>query len=303
VSAQKNNPGDSTVVDAKAVSPGDGDSTSDEHIEELDPTYVVDVPPDEAGKESAPRSRKPPGGPAIKPVVEQRKVNTNLVRRGQGTRVVEPIRPNFAPEPPVGMANDEQLDGFRELRTRLLSMASSLHLPQFTTLIVPLKQASGASFVARNLAAAFTFQERRAALLVDCNLKHPTQHIALRTPNEAGLFDFLDEPYAQVDSLVHPTGIAGLHLLPAGHAHSRFREYFSSPAMRTLMNVFEQAQYYVFLDGPPALGSPDARILSDQADFVILVVGYGSGTADEIAKSAAMFEPSKFAGVVFNEAG
>src|SRR5205807_627105 len=55
---------------------------------------------------------------------------------------------------PVGMAVAEQLDGFRELRTRLLSMAAASQLTYFTTLVVPMCPNSGASFVARNLAAA-----------------------------------------------------------------------------------------------------------------------------------------------------
>ena len=40
---------------------------------------------------------------------------------------------------------------------------------------------------------------------------------------------------------------------------------------------------------------------TELVDFVILVVGYATGTAEEIGKAASMFDPAKFAGVVFNE--
>ncbi len=202
----------------------------------------------------------------------------------------------------IGMATIEQLDAFRELRTRLLSMATGVGLTHFTTLVVPVSGGAGASFVARNLATAFTLQERRVAILVDCNLRHPTQHAALRIPSGGeGLFDYLDRPHAAMERLVRPTGIPGLHLIPAGTPSSRPREYFSSQAMRLLMAGLHQAPCYVFLDSPPAKGSPDARILSELADFVILVVGYGLESGEEIAKAAALFDPTKFAGVVFNE--
>jgi Mrp family chromosome partitioning ATPase len=48
------------------------------------------------------------------------------------------------------------------------------------------------------------------------------------------------------------------------------------------------------------MGSPDARILSELADLVVLVAGYGRDTASEISKASAFFAPDKFAGVVFN---
>ena len=203
---------------------------------------------------------------------------------------------------PVGMATEEQFDAFRQLRTTLLSMAAAVGRTHFTTLVVPVTSGSGASFVARNLAAVFTLQDKRVAILVDCNLRHPTQHLALGVPaEERGLFDYLEKPRAGLDRLLRPTDIAGLHLIPAGVRSSIPREYFSSQPMRVVMAALQQAPCYVFLDGPPTQGSPDARILSDLVDFVILVAGYGLATTEEIAAAAALFEPTKFAGVVFNE--
>jgi protein-tyrosine kinase len=222
-------------------------------------------------------------------------------RRGQ-ILVPDSRLPKIAARLPTGMASADQIDSFRELRTRLLGMASSLGLGYFTTLVVPMVPSSGASFVARNLAAAFTLQDHQMALLVDCNLRHPTQHQALGIrADENGLFDFLEQPHAAIDQLVRPTGISGLHLIPAGRPPSRPREYFSSPGMRMLMSALRQETCYTFLDGPPTKGSPDARILSELADFVILVLGYGSATTETIVQTAAMFDPTKFAGVVFNE--
>src|SRR5215813_8639534 len=89
---------------------------------------------------------------------------------------------------PGGMLSTEQLDSFRELRTRLLVHASALGLRHFTTLVVSTSNGSGASFVARNLAAAFTLQEGTIAALVDCDFRNPTQHAVLTgRPDEDGL--------------------------------------------------------------------------------------------------------------------
>src|SRR5258706_8732444 len=85
-----------------------------------------------------------------------------VVQKGRRPLLVaESGVPAVAARLPVGMATNEQLDSFRELRTRLQTMASGVGLNYFTTLVVPVTAGSGASFVARNLAAAFTLQDRR----------------------------------------------------------------------------------------------------------------------------------------------
>jgi Mrp family chromosome partitioning ATPase len=206
------------------------------------------------------------------------------------------------PRTPVGIATPDQLDAFRELRTRLLSMAEGVGLPHFATLVVPVSSGSGASFVARNLAIAFTLQDQRVAILLDCNVRHPTQDVALGTTgDEGGLFDYLEQPRASIQKLIRATTIPGLHLIPAGQPNPMPREYFSSQPMRMVMSALKQAPCFPFLDGPPIKGSPDARILSGLVDFVILVAGYGLDTPEAIAQAAGLFDPAKFAGVVFNE--
>ena len=57
----------------------------------------------------------------------------------------------------------------------------------------------------------------------------------------------------------------------------------------------------MFLDSPPVIGSPDARILADLADLVVLVAGYGRDTPGAVNKALANFDPNKIAGVVFNQ--
>jgi protein-tyrosine kinase len=211
---------------------------------------------------------------------------------------------------PKGLATPDQVDSFRELRTRLLTMAEAVGLTHFATLIVPVSSGSGASFVARNLAVAFTLQEQRVSILVDCNPRHPTQDKVFETTapqvgqdlgGDDGLFDYLEQPRAPIQRLIRPTAIPGLHLIPAGRPSVMPREYFSSQPMRMVMAALRQAPCFPFLDGPPSKGSPDARILSGLVDFVILVAGYGLDTPEAIAQAASLFDPAKFAGVVFNE--
>lgn len=234
------------------------------------------------------------------PPVESSLVVASRGRQGPSTVEVTAVGSDVAPH----LKSSAQIDAFRELRTRLIAMAAAVGRNYFTTLVVSVSPGSGASYISRNLAAAFTLLERRVAILVDCNLRNPTQQMSLGLGVEGiGLFDYLENPGAGIERLVRPTRVPGLHLIPAGQPPTRTREYFSSQPMRAVMGALSETPSYVFLDGPATRDSPDARILSELVDFVVLVAGYGHDTVDGIAQAVALFAPAKFAGVVFNERG
>jgi protein-tyrosine kinase len=194
-----------------------------------------------------------------------------------------------------------QADAFREIRTRLLAMGGKRN---FIVLVVPIEHGDGASFVARNLAAAFALDPSKRALLIDCNLHAPIQHRVLDVEAARGdLIDYLKHPVRDFHGIVYPTGIANLDLLPTRSSPSVGREYYSSPQLRNLLDALrdEDDHRYLFLDGPPVNGSPDARILAELANFVILVCGYARATVKTLSQAAAVFDPATFAGVVFNE--
>lgn len=193
-----------------------------------------------------------------------------------------------------------EVDAFRDLRTKLLSVADG----NFVTLVAPVSRGCGGSFVARNLAAALAFDETRSALLVDCDLRHPSQDHTMRIETAGGgLTDYLDDPDADLADVLYDTGVPRLRLLPAGKVRETGAEYFSTFRMRLMLDSLRSryTDRYVLLDSPPVIGAPDARILADLADVVVLVAGYGRDTPSTIAQAASSFDPAKFAGVVFNE--
>lgn len=194
----------------------------------------------------------------------------------------------------------QQADAFREIRTRLLALGGDQN---FVTMIAPVSPGSGGSFVARNLATAFAFDEAKTALLIDCDVRHSSQQTALGVnASEGGLIDYLEHPALGVEKILYHTGIPRLRLIPAGRQREISAEYFSSFRMRAVIDSL-RSRYndrYLFLDSPAVKGSPDARILADLADFVVLVVGYGRDTPDAVNKALANFDQNKVAGVVFN---
>lgn len=194
-----------------------------------------------------------------------------------------------------------QADAFRDLRTRLLSLRGNQN---FITLVAPVGRECGGSFVARNLAVAFAFDEAKTALLIDCDALHPDQHTALSAGSDnCGLMDYLGGSVDSLEDIQYPTGIPRLQLIPNGSVREIAGEYFTSTRARTMIDSLRSADpdRYIILDAPSALNSPDARILSDLADVVVLVAGYGKVTMEAIGKAAANFDPAKLAGIVFND--
>lgn len=191
-------------------------------------------------------------------------------------------------------------DAFREIRTRLLEMAGERN---FVTLVAAVSPRSGGSFVARNLAAAFALGESMSSLLIDCNLRHPTQAAAFGLECDRGnLVDYLDDPERTIDEAIYNTGIPRLQMIPVDRSMELGAEYYSSLRMRTMVDSLRSRFHdrHIILDGPAVKGSPDTRILAEMADFVVLVAGSGRDTPATIAEATTHFDSSKMAGVVFN---
>lgn len=234
-------------------------------------------------------------------VVDQYPADRSIVQVQESTSLTPAQLREYALVVPDDAQSQPTVDAFRDIRTRLLSVGGDQNI---VTLVVPVSAGSGASFVARNLAAAVAYDESKSAVLVDCDLRNPTQHSTMRVDaKNGGLLSYLENPATLVSDILYETGVPRLRLIPAGGRPTRHAEYFSSFRMRLLIDSL-RSRYpdrYLFLDGPPVRGAPDARILSEIADVVVLVAGYGRDSAEDIARAAANFDPNKFAGVVFNE--
>lgn len=252
--------------------------------EDLDPTNPVGMALDAGGSGIA---RRASGSRSIAKIVEPRVLSRRML---EDRRLIHPEQ-----------SARTQVDAFREIRTRLLALGGERN---FITMVAPISPCSGGSFVARNLAAAFAFDEAKTALLIDCNLRNPSQHTALGVDaKRPGLIDYLEHPQIGIEKILHHTGIPRLRLIPNGRKREMSSEYFSSFGMQSLLDSLHgrYADRYIFLDGPAVKGSPDARILSELADFVVLVTGSGRDNPSLIRKHVADFDPRKLAGVVVNQ--
>src|SRR5215467_2575949 len=202
------------------------------------------------------------------------------------------IRPQQGEDPAVQV--------FRELRTKIVQQSKGQNA---VILVTALSRGCGGSFVARNLGAAFAFDVEKTALLIDCNLANPSVHLLLRNPTATGLTDYLENPSLDVEKIIHPLGIARYRLIPAGGRRDTLEELFTSVKMKQLMDAVRRRyqERFIILDGPPMSRIADIRILSELADYVLLVAGYARSTNAQIASAAGAIGEKKLLGIVFNE--
>ena len=192
------------------------------------------------------------------------------------------------------------VQAFRGLRTRIIQASKGANA---VVLVAGLRQDSGSSFITQNLAAAFAFDVAKTALIIDCNFRRPTAHRLLPDMSAAGLTDYLQNPSLDIDKIIHPVGIPRLRVIPAGSGPTKQAEFFTSAKMTQLMDSVRRryAERFVILDGPPMTDTADVQILSEFADFVLVVARYGCATHGQIERSLGVIGDKKLTGIVFND--
>lgn len=197
------------------------------------------------------------------------------------------------------MGDGRVLNAFRELRTKIVQKSLN---GNGVIMVTGVCFGDGASFVARNLAAAFALDESKTALLLDCNFKNP-QISTIRTSNgKLGLTDYLESEEVPVDKIIHQAGIDRFRLIPSG-AHCEVpAEYFTSVRMGKLLTQLKHRypERYVILDTPPITESADTTIVAAMCDHVLLVVPYGKVTQAQVDAAVKSIDKNKLLGVVFN---
>ncbi len=198
------------------------------------------------------------------------------------------------------MSDNKIANTYRDLRTRLIQKSQSKNFIVMVTSCLP---GSASSSVALNLSTAFSFDESKTSLLIDCDLNNPKLDALLGMESDQGLTDYLENEDIDIDVILHKTGIKRLRMIPAGASRETATEYFTSLRMRELMSnlLTRYSDRYIFIDSAPIADSADTRILVELCDYVLLVVPYGTATKNRIKAAADAIGSEKLLGVVFND--
>lgn len=197
------------------------------------------------------------------------------------------------------MSDRNFVNNFREIRTKMLSLSQGKN---FIAMVTSVSHKGGASFVALNLATAFSFEESKTSILVDCNLRNPSLHSMTDLEQQNGLTDYLEDTSIDMEEIIYQSGIPRMRLIPVGRQQESVSEYFTSVRMKNFLDAVHNRYMdrYIFLDSPPIGESVDARILAELCDIVVLVVEYGKVTRSKLRQVVDSIGQEKLAGIVFN---
>jgi capsular exopolysaccharide synthesis family protein len=129
-------------------------------------------------------------------------------------------------------------------------------------------------------------------LLVDADLRRPSQHELLLLPNEAGLSTYLLGGTDSLDGLILGTLAESLVVLTAGPALDAPFPYLRSERFRALIASLRESYDLVILDLPPALGAAEALQAAPVADATLLVVSGRTGRKDEVTAAKRLLRGS-----------
>lgn len=108
-------------------------------------------------------------------------------------------------------------------------------------------------------------------LVIDADLRRPTQHKIWDGPNAIGLTNHLMGEIS-LEEAIRPTEVENLYLIPSGILPTDAVGILSSQKMNELIARVKGGFDLVFFDSPPILGVSDASVLAKEVDMTLMVV-------------------------------
>lgn len=160
----------------------------------------------------------------------------------------------------------------------------------------------GKTFTAVNLAFSIAREKDVRVLLVDADIPKPQISKLFGVSSARGLLDVLQDAALEVESLILPTDVPGLSILPAGRHVDNATELLTSQRMRELVTRIgaNDPQRIALFDAPPILLTTEAQALAEVAGQVVVVVR-AEVTLQQVVLDALSYLEGKSVALVLNQ--
>lgn len=159
----------------------------------------------------------------------------------------------------------------------------------------------GKSMVAANLACTLALRTQQRVLLVEGDVRRPTQSKIFGVSNRPGICEWLQGERSLLKSMYRLEG-PGIWLFPAGHSTGNSLELLQSgrvmPMIEQVCNHFD----WIVIDSPPILPLADTSVWTSVADGTLLVTRQGTTQKRQLKRGLEALGNQKLIGAILNSA-
>lgn len=159
----------------------------------------------------------------------------------------------------------------------------------------------GKSTITANLGVVLA-QAGFSTVIMDADLRRPSQHRIFNTRNSVGLASLLSQPEQPWQWAAVQTDVPNLAVIPSGPIPPNPADLLTLERLAELMTEIGESVDVLLLDTPPTLAVSDALVVATNADGVILVGQSGETRLDAFRHAVEAFEQGgiRLVGVVVN---
>lgn len=188
-------------------------------------------------------------------------------------------------------------EAFRLLSIRLRDLRRER--PLATLLISSTSPQEGKSLIAANLACTLARVSRQSVLLLEGDVRRPSQGELFRLNSLSGLCEYFRGGRAIKDS-IYRLEKAGIWLLPAGRAQENSPELIQAAPLAAMSAQVCQWFDWVIIDSPPILPLADTSAWEKIADGVLLVARRGITAKRKLQRGVEAIDQKKLIGTILN---
>ncbi|MDH3666315.1 MAG: Wzz/FepE/Etk N-terminal domain-containing protein [Paracoccaceae bacterium] len=142
----------------------------------------------------------------------------------------------------------------------------------------------------------------KRVLLVECDIRRRTFQDYFDLPPQGGLLSLLSGS-REFDEVVYYDQESGLHILPGESSSVNAADVFASQRFSDFIAEMRGKFDFIFIDTPPVLAVPDARVIAKAADAVLFCVRWNRTARENVTEGLRFFAQInvKIAGLVLSQ--
>ena len=199
-------------------------------------------------------------------------------------RVSEEVIAAFKPFSPV-------VEQLRALRSQLMLRWFDAETGHKALAVVSPDAGEGRSFIAANLAVVFS-QLGERTLLIDADLRNPSQHQLFRLSNKLGLSSILAGRAELEETVTRIPGLIDLSVMPAGATPPNPQELLSRPLFSALMATVQGQYDIVVVDTPAGAITADHQTIAARTRGALVVARKDITSAPHLQSLVAALQHS-----------